>query len=468
MMKQPQTQKSMSSRFKSIKAVSSFVLVGLVTFATIVVIAANQEFFSRIRQLEKKVYRFQDLSSQILHLDEVLTMSAKLAVSSQQSEWIERYKNHEPQLDQAILDLINEFPEIDLTQETHAANDELVKLEKLSFQLIQVGKKKEAEAVLNGETYLQYKLEYRLSLEKSLVQMKQNFLRQRESLMKTCLVLNSSIFILFCCSVLAWFAVVVRHRRRTSILTSDKARLEEAVELKEKQLIHKSKLASLGELSAGIAHEINNPLSIIFYALDLTEKTIDDPVKMRTYLEKLKRAARRISSIAKGIERFAYVGQNQDMEVIPLSSVVVETLDFLLPKVSQSRVELRTSIPQDLSIRCFRTQIEQVLINLINNSIDAIRNQPEPWIELNAEQHQDGILLRVIDSGRGVPHEIAGQIFNPFFTTKKVGEGTGLGLSIVRDIIEKHQGSVQVCHYGGHTCFELSFPCPRLDSQKTA
>jgi C4-dicarboxylate-specific signal transduction histidine kinase len=108
-------------------------------------------------------------------------------------------------------------------------------------------------------------------------------------------------------------------------------------------------------------------------------------------------------------------------------------------------------------ISCDSVEIEQVMVNLINNAIDAGKNTPEPWVRIHAFDDSDQVVIRVIDSGPGVPAEIEARLFEPFFTTKEVGEGTGLGLSISKGILTQHKASLQLNRAMEHTCFEIRF-----------
>lgn len=117
-------------------------------------------------------------------------------------------------------------------------------------------------------------------------------------------------------------------------------------------------------------------------------------------------------------------------------------------------------------VLCNEIELEQVLINLINNAIDAAEAQSERWVNIYVESKSSLLLIRIVDSGKGMSIEVKKKIFNPFFTTKKVGEGTGLGLSIAKGIIEDHKGTLVVVNDSEHTCFEITLPL--LDSIEQA
>ncbi len=101
--------------------------------------------------------------------------------------------------------------------------------------------------------------------------------------------------------------------------------------------------------------------------------------------------------------------------------------------------------------------MEQVMVNLINNAIDAVKSQPEKWVKTKIYEEGDTLVMRVMDSGPGIPMELQSKLFDPFFTTKKVGEGTGLGLSIAKGILDEHHATIGVVNDSPHTCFEIRF-----------
>ena len=111
-------------------------------------------------------------------------------------------------------------------------------------------------------------------------------------------------------------------------------------------------------------------------------------------------------------------------------------------------------------ISCDPLAIEQVLINLLNNAIDAVESLPEKWVELQCFNQKNEVILRIIDSGSGIPKEVADKLFDPFFTTKPAGIGPGLGLSISIGIIKDHGGTLTLVSEHPHTCFELRLPAP--------
>ena len=221
--------------------------------------------------------------------------------------------------------------------------------------------------------------------------------------------------------------------------------------------VHNSKLISLGELSAGIMHEINNPLSIIAASVQLLKKSHDVPVQFANKCEQIEKAMSRILKIVSGLKRFSRSTENDLHELLYLSDIIREVLIITEGKVKYNSVDLKLNVVSEGKIVGDFVELEQVLINLINNAADAIKNLSEKWITLNLFNDGGEVVLQIIDSGNGVPKDLQEKIFNPFFTTKPKGEGTGLGLSISKSIIERHHGKLLINSNFKNTCFELRF-----------
>lgn len=231
----------------------------------------------------------------------------------------------------------------------------------------------------------------------------------------------------------------------------------EALELERAKSIQSSKLATLGELAASVAHEINNPLSIIHGSAVLIPRFIDNPEKLNQKIDNVLKAAERISKIVTGLRKFSRVSVKTLSQKHLLSDIVKESIILTETKAKRFSVAVELEVKNDATIECNEIEIEQIVINMINNSVDATRELPEKWVRLTIEETDEHATLLIRDSGSGISKEVADKMFNPFFTTKPVGEGTGLGLSIVKGIIEEHHGSIRVVHDEPNTCFEIKF-----------
>lgn len=229
-------------------------------------------------------------------------------------------------------------------------------------------------------------------------------------------------------------------------------------DLEKGRSLQNSKLASLGEMSAGIAHEINNPLGVIVGSLGVLKKVKDDPEKFDAKINSIERSAFRIEKIVRGLKKFSRTGTNAPHKPEDVSAIISESLVITEAKLKRHSVELRSQIEDRLAISCDSVEIEQVIVNLINNAADAVKTLDSKWVEISAKREDQIIVLRVTDAGPGIPPEIEQKLFQPFFTTKPVGEGTGLGLSIIKGILEQHKATIQLDRSCKNTCFEIRFP----------
>lgn len=225
----------------------------------------------------------------------------------------------------------------------------------------------------------------------------------------------------------------------------------------ERQLLQASKLASLGELSSGIAHEINNPLQVILSSTSNIAKNIDNAEKILLNVERIKKSQKRIEKIMGGFQRFSYNSQESAYSPNNLWAIMQEVLVLTEVKARYHNIEISVDCSDLIQIQCDPLEIEQVFAILVNNSMDAIKSNDEKWIKISAASEGDSVVVRVVDSGHGIPSHIQERMFQSFFTTKTIGEGTGLGLAIAKKIILDHDGQIEVVENSPNTCFEVKF-----------
>ena len=229
----------------------------------------------------------------------------------------------------------------------------------------------------------------------------------------------------------------------------------------ELKMFFTSKMASLGEMAGGIAHEINNPLAIISGKAEQIKKYLTtgdmNQEKLIQAVEKIEDTSFRISKIIKGLRSFSRTGEMDPSKVTLVEELVDETLDLCRERMRSENIELILDMQKDLKILGRPTQIQQVLINLLNNSLDAIKQQEERWIKITSETRPHQTVITITDSGKGIPETLREKIMNPFFTTKEVGKGTGLGLSISKRIMEAHNGKLVYNDTNPNTSFSLIF-----------
>jgi signal transduction histidine kinase len=262
-------------------------------------------------------------------------------------------------------------------------------------------------------------------------------------------------------------------RRRTEVLEQRNAELHDALEkLRRAQdnLVRSEKLASMGRLVAGIAHEINNPVNAVINTLAPLEEAIrtmasatDAPSAARAASEAqemlgvVQRGAARSKAIVQALHNYSR-GDEQRPQDLVLTRSVDDALDLLRHRLRNVRVDKH--IDPTLRIRGFPGQIDQVFMNLITNAAQAIGERERGGtIRVAATDRAGEVEITVADDGPGIPADLIPRIFDPFFTTKDVGEGSGLGLSIVHGIVDRHGGRIEVqSRVGEGTTFRLLLP----------
>lgn len=239
---------------------------------------------------------------------------------------------------------------------------------------------------------------------------------------------------------------------------------ELAQRVQEQQVMMSSsaRLTALGEMAGGIAHEINNPLTVAHAHAsrlrDMAEAGRElDPETIIRSAQKIESVCMRISRIIAGLRSIARDGDNDRFVLVPLKPIVEDALALSTEKFRHRHIELQVDrIADSLALECRSVQISQVLVNLLLNAQHAVESLPgQRWIRLAVIDRSSTIEIRVSDSGLGIAPEIRDRIFDPFFTTKDVGKGTGLGLSVSASIAEAHGGALFLDENELHTTFVL-------------
>jgi signal transduction histidine kinase len=251
------------------------------------------------------------------------------------------------------------------------------------------------------------------------------------------------------------------------------------LELRQRHLVQSEKLASLGTLLSGVAHELNNPLSNISSSCQILMEELKqahgsrangqekgkaassslplDPVFLNELLSQIDEQTDRARNIVRSLLEFSR-DKEFEKEHLPLKQLIKETIRFVRGQLPM-KVEIEIDIPDDITIFADKQRIQQAFLNLIKNAVEAINadgkisilahkvisaEKKEEETKTECQIEGDSIDIKISDTGSGIPSEVLSKIFDPFFTTKDVGKGSGLGLFIVHEIIEEHDGCIAV------------------------
>lgn len=236
-----------------------------------------------------------------------------------------------------------------------------------------------------------------------------------------------------------------------------------------RQFMQASKLASIGELSAGVAHEINNPLAIILTerqilldeAGQLSDLEPDFKIQFLDSMEQIDSQIQRCKRITHNLLRFSRHTQSV-IETIDINEFIGEVVELMEREARTSGIKFFTDLEENLpTLLSDPSQLQQVLLNMITNAMDAHDGTPYGTIRIHtrSDKNNEGVIISIADSGSGIAPENLAKIFDPFFTTKAVGKGTGLGLSICYSIIKRLGGNINVKSEAGEgTEFTMFLP----------
>jgi signal transduction histidine kinase len=248
-------------------------------------------------------------------------------------------------------------------------------------------------------------------------------------------------------------------------LSIKKALKDAAIEKSEynAKLVETAKLCTLGEMVSGIIHEINNPLAMISWKSEQLKEALQDehlnPPIAREFANQICESTSQISKIIRGVRTLSMTGNIDNKVNVRVQNIIDDASEILKHRFRNLRAELIIEITDPtLTLTCNATQMVQVLVNLMNNAIEAIEDIPERWVKVTAYEQGRELIIQVCDSGKGIPPDIRGKLMERFFTTKQARQGTGLGLNISKSIIERHQGTLELDTENKNTCFIIRLP----------
>lgn len=258
-------------------------------------------------------------------------------------------------------------------------------------------------------------------------------------------------------------------------LAEQNTKLTETLELlkaTETQLVQSEKVVSLGRLSAGIIHEINNPLNFAATGLYVLQKqgerlAKEDPQEFTEVLRDIEDGVTRVKNIVADLRTFSHPDAEQ-RDMVPLGDVIASALRLLSAEWKE-KVQIEQAVPPDLMCHANKNKLTQVFVNLISNALDALKTKPAgpepPIIRISGHREDGKIIVTVRDNGEGIDPQNLAKIFDPFFTTREVGKGMGMGLSICYRIIQELHGNIFAASERGKFCeFTIELPAAAPES----
>src|SRR5467141_1854757 len=251
--------------------------------------------------------------------------------------------------------------------------------------------------------------------------------------------------------------------------TAEMQRREQELRDKQEQLVQAGKLATLGELTTGVAHELNNPLNniglFVGNAIDALELGVGNKDQIVGELRRAMQQVHKATEIISHLRTFGRVA-SVSHEAVSLRQVIEGALSLMQEQLRLREIEVTVDLdPEDLVVVGNPIQLEQVFINLLTNARDAVAESPRKAIRISASLGPEGVEVAFTDTGKGIPPGVERRVFDPFFTTKEVGKGTGLGLSITYGIIKEHGGTISVVSPPGEgATFLIHLPLASADT----
>ena len=498
------------------KPVSAIALTIVFTFLLLMPLCINAGYsYIAFRRVITRDIQIQQLTDKVTYLDEVLTMSAKMNAATGERQWEARYFEFVPQLEAAInriSELDPQFYQGEGTAETEMANNQLVAMEAQAFSLVRNGDLASALALLGGRAYQEQKQIYLSSVRRSNEAIAHQIIVDRRNFSRTlwtsCAISGLSFLVL----LPMWIGVLKMtgrylraletERNKTSALT---ANLEQRVEQRtfeltralkdlqqtQSQLVQTEKMSSLGEMVAGIAHEINNPISFIRGNIPILSEYFQDMLDLiKIYemaypqpvplvveqredmdmdfvsedvpkiLSSMKMGTARVRDIVLSLRNYSRLDEAV-LKDVDIHEGLESTLLILNHRIKNG-IEVVKNYGSLPAVTCSPSQINQVFTNILTNALDALSENSEALKKITITtgiKCATQVQISIRDTGEGMSPEVKRRIFDPFFTTKPVGKGTGLGMGICFKIIEQHQGKIDVkTALGEGTEFIITLP----------
>ncbi len=290
--------------------------------------------------------------------------------------------------------------------------------------------------------------------EREVDQLLSSFLHRQETFSMTLVVSILTVTVVICGLLLAWNRML---SRRVEARTGDLARARSQLEETFDELLESKKLAAVGHLALGLTHEIRNPLSAIRMNIKMIRKKWQPEGRLQEHFSIIDDEILRLNRLLSDVMDFARPGPLR-LQIHDLNEIVQRVNLLLAQRFEEEQVAVDIRMPSPLPVVCDAGQIEQVLLNLVLNALDAMREIDEPkQLSIVAAAEQDQVSVQVTDNGCGIRPEDRDKLFDPFYTTKPAGGG--LGLCNLQSILLRHQGSVEILEKQGRgACFRIRLP----------
>ncbi len=446
----------------------------IVLFTTLVVLLGLNIAFNAVEIASHATLQFLtglgDVKSEVLHLDERLTDRAIRFILTKEEHNYQKYREDAVRLEELLNNLRrheNKFIRDAATVLTNS-NNKLVALEESGVLLAREGKRAQAYKLLDSEVYRDLKTEYSVGA-RGLANFIDKEIADRVDSSETKKSVRTAVVTIVMIALIGiwlWFLSVFadwKEKLETTNEELDKrveARTKEFEEERKLRLMN-AKLAAVGELAANLAHEVNNPLQIIALrsqqVVDIAEESDSRP--LLELGDSLLKTTKRLTKIANGLRSLSRDGTTESLTRVDTERFLSDIVEVFEPRFASQNIKFEKVNRVDGLVATFRpTQISQVLMNLVNNAIDAVSKNHERRIILGAEATPTDIEFFVRDNGSGVSAENIKHIMEPFFTTKPFGEGTGLGLSISKQLVDNHRGKITYSRIDEMTEFRVHLP----------
>lgn len=240
---------------------------------------------------------------------------------------------------------------------------------------------------------------------------------------------------------------------------------QEIILLQQEQAVLSGKFSAIGEIAATITHEINNPLAVILGRTEMLKSLLAKPNPdlgtVARMIEIIALNGQRIEKIVEAMRSYSHNSSASDKGFFDSTEIISQVLDLCAERFRSHGIDLKVSPPpMQTKVYCNSTHLFQILLNLLNNSFDAVRSLENPWVELAVKKKtaMSVVEFAVTDSGPGIPQALHEKIFYPFFSTKEKKFGTGIGLSLSKNLAEQNGGQLQLDNSSQHTRFVLALP----------